>query len=464
MSLNGKNPRLQAATGSSTVPTPDNKKSIDTILERLDTVGMTRLDLVKLSAVGLATAATAGLGVRSARGAVLVRSAKPGKLANLILTPNNYTSTMSKAGQQISKVLGLAEYSEANENLDPVAAVHLAKGYIARGFNMIWVGGIDGSEVRPISSAAAKAKAYHSQMWAAGPWYMPVDADQYFTAFWDLHDPPNIYASTVAMLGELSKRLGGKEGKVFHIAGFPGGSLAFRRSAGVHQAVAKFPELKLVGELTGKWDPVIAQKAVQDLIGRYGNPNAVVCSNDAMLTGVLSALKAQGLKPGADVLLAGQDGNPDILNAIKSGEVFSTNFHGPHTFALHPIVRMFDTLQGIEFSPLERQMWVDGITVTQKNVTGLLDRYYGDPDHRLPFNPKLASRFFNPKTWDPQVSLAPIDIVDYWKGLAKRPAGYKLPADYEAAVKAGGMAKVTNLYKSHNRIKMDNFAFRGVKV
>ena len=445
------------------IPTAGDKSTIDPILERLDTVGMSRRDLLKATAVGVAAVGAFGMVTRTSGAAITVTPTKKGRLANLILTPNNYTSTMSDAGKKTAKILGLAEYSEANENLDPVRAVNLARQYAGRGFNMIWACGIDGSEVRPINQAATKAKAYHSHMWAAGPWFMPVDANEYFTAFWDLHDPPNIYGSTKLMLQEVSDRLGSKEGKIFHIAGFPGGSLAFRRKAGVHQAVKEFPKLKLAGELTGKWDPVVAQKAFQDLVGRYGKPDGVVCSNDAMLTGVLAAAKGLGYKPGDDVQFYGQDGNPDILNAIKRGEVFSTNFHGPHTFAVHPIVRMFDTLQGVQFGPLERQMWVNGINVTKANVAGVINRYY-KASNRLPFDPKLASRFHNPKTWDPQVDLAPIDIEDYWKGLVKKPAGYQFPADYAAALKNGDMQKVEALYAGQYKVKMDNFQYKGVTV
>lgn len=454
---------MQGSGTGKLIPTPGENSTIDPILERLDTVGMSRRDLLKATAVGVAAAGAFGMMARSSGAAITVAPTKKGRLANLILTPNNYTSTMSDAGKKTAKVLGLADYSEANENLDPVAAVNEARQYIGRGFNMIWVCGIDGSEVRPINQAATKAKAYHSQMWAAGPWFMPVDANEYFTAFWDLHDPPNIYGSTKLMLQEVQTRLGSKGGKIFHIAGFPGGSLAFRRTAGVHQALKEFPKLKLVGELAGKWDPVIAQKAFQDLVGRFGKPDGVVCSNDAMLTGVLAAAKTFGYKPGDDVLFCGQDGNPDILNAIKRGEVFSTNFHGPHTFAVHPIVRMFDTLQGVKFGPLERQMWVNGIDITKNNVAGVLGRYYGS-SKRLPFDPKLASRVFNPTSWDPQVSLAPIDIEGYWKGLVKKPASYTFPADYAAALKAGDLKNVEDLYASHYKVKMGDFTFKGVTV
>ena len=394
---------------------------------------------------------------------VSVVSAKEGRLAHLILTPNQYTRTMAAAGVQTADVLGLSAYTEGNTNLDPVNSVDLARQYIGSGHNMIWVSGIDGSEVRPINEAATPAEAYHSQMWAAGPWFMPVDTNGFYTAFWDLHDPPNIYGSTKLMLEELAGRLGSTEGKIFHIAGFPGGSLAFRRTAGVHQAIDDFPTLTLVGELPGSWDPVLAQQAFQDLVGRHGKPDGVVCSNDAMLTGVLPAAEGLGYAPGEDVLFCGQDGNPDILADIERGTVFSTNFHGPHTFAVHPIVRMYDTLQGAEFGPLERQMWVNGIHVTKANVSGLISRYYG-AENRLPFDPILVSRLHNPDTWDPQTSLAPIDIETYWDGIAERPAGYELPSDYGAAVAAGGMQEVEELYESHYKIKMDNFDFTGVDV
>jgi ABC-type sugar transport system substrate-binding protein len=450
------------------IPTWGDNSTIDPIMEQLDTQGMSRRDLLQTTALGLAAASSlAALGCGGSKAgtsggaAAAVSSTKKGKVAGLILTPNQYTKTMGTAGRQTAKILGLSQYTEGNENLDPVQAVTLANQNLSRGFDMLWVCGIDGSECRPINRAASRSKSYHSNMWAGGPWFMPVDANEYYTAFWDLHDPPNIYASTKLMLQELSDRFKGKEAKVFHIAGFPGGSLAFRRTAGVHQALAEFPNVKLVGELAGKWDPVIAQKAFQDLTGKNGKADAVICSNDAMLTGVLAAAKGLGYKPGDDLLLCGQDGNPDVLEAIKRGDVWSTNFSGPMTFAVHPIVRMYDVMNGAKFSPLERQMWVNGINVTKDNVDGLLDRYYGD-ESRLAFDPKLVSRHLHPNDWDPQVDLSPIDIEAYWKGVADKPSSYQLPADYAAELKAGGLDKVTATFKEHYKIKMDDFSYKGV--
>lgn len=467
------------SVATSTVPTPGDNSTIDPILEHLDTKGMSRRDVLRMSAVGLAMAgigvacgndddapapaATAAPATAAPTQTVAVVSRKEGRLAHLILTPNQYTRTMADAGRQCVEILGISAYTEGNTNLDPVNSVDLARQYIGSGHNMIWVSGIDGSEVRPINQAATPAEAYHSQMWAAGPWFMPVDTNEFYTAFWDLHDPPNIYGSTKLMCQEIVNRLGSAEGKIFHIAGFPGGSLAFRRTAGVHQAVDEFPTLSIVGELPGSWDPVLAQQAFQDLVGRHGKPDGVACSNDAMLTGVLPAAEGLGYTPGDDVLFCGQDGNPDILENIQRGEVFSTNFHGPHSFAVHPITRMYDTLQGVEFGPIERQMWVNGIHVTQENVDGLISRYYGAED-RLPFDPILASRVHNPDDWDPQTSLAAIHLEEYWEGIADPPSGYQLPADWSEAAAAGGIAETDALYESHYKIKMDNFDFTGVQL
>ena len=443
---------------------PD-KKSVDTILERLDTHGVNRRQLVKLTAATLGTAAVGGL-ARGTTRAVAAIPRKTARLANIIVIANSYDTVLSHAGRQTAKLLGLAAYAETDIESDPVKSANAAAGYVARGFNMIWVGGADGSEVRPTEDACKKAKAYHSQMWAAGPWFMPVDASEYYSAFWDLHDPSNTYKATKAMLQELSRRLGGKEGRAFHISGQVGGSLYYLRRAGVLQAFAEFPTIKLVGELPGFWGPVQAKKATEDLVGRHGKPDAIASSNDGMLTGILSAVEGLGYKPGEDVLLSGQDGNPDILEAIRDGRAFSTTFHGPFTFAVQPVTRMFDLLNGVgSFSPVERQMFVDGIVVTQKNVGGFLKRYYGGGSKVLPFDPRRISRLLRPKDWDPQIQLTPIDIEDYFKVAGvKKPKSYRFPAAYVAAKKRGDFAKVTQLYAKHYRIKLDDFTFRGVRV
>jgi ABC-type sugar transport system substrate-binding protein len=423
-----------------------------------------RREVVKLTAAALGAAAASGL-ARGTTRAVAAVPRKKGRVANIIVIANEYDTVLSRAAKQTGKVLQLSGYSETDIESDPVRSARTAASYAGRGFNMILVGGADGSELRPTEEACAKAKAYHSQMWAAGPWYMPVDVSQYYSAFWDLHDPPNTYKATKVMLQELSRRLGNKEGRAFHISGQVGGSLYYLRRKGVLQAFAEFPNIKLLGELPGFWGAVQAKKATEDLVGRHGKPDAIASSNDGMLTGILAAVEGLGMKPGEDVLLSGQDGNPDIMEAIRDGRVVSTTFHGPFTFAVQPITRMFDLLNGVDsFSPVERQMFVDGIVVTKNNVGGFFTRYYGSKD-TLPFDPRKISRLLHPKDWDPQIQLTPIDIEEYFKTAGvKKPKGYRLPAAYTAAKRRGDFAKITALYKKHYRTKLDDFTFRGVRA
>ena len=449
-----------------------DKKNVDTILETLNLTKVNRRDLLKLTGAGLAAASVGGLlaacgdgdtatptAATAATGAV-VTVPKGGSFGQIILVANDYTSIMGTTGRATAKILG-AEYTEANAQLDPLENLSAAESMMAAGANYISYASLDGSEVRPIAEAAEQNQVPVTNLWSTLPWYTPYDANEYYSWFIGLFEVDNHYRTVKALFEQL------QEGNIFHLQGFPGASTAIQRNSAVERALAEHPNITVVAEETGEWDPVLSQRVTEDMIAREGTPAALVADNDAMLQGALAAFEGLGIEPGVDVLLSGEDGDAIITDAIKEGKVFSTGFHGDgFWFGMAPMVRMFDVFNGVEFKTAERHMGQSGgFPITADNVEGFSARYFDNPD-RLPFDPILMSRAHTPDDWDPQALVRAWPIDDFYRdtGAGDRPADYTYAPEYQAALDAGEFEQVTQEWADHNKLKLDDFTYTGVEI
>ena len=429
---------------------------------------LTRRRLLRIAGAGALTvgaggvlAACGGSSSSGVKAAATVAGVKTGKVHNLVLLSNEWNTVMTDAAQRTAKILGL-EYSESNFNLDETVALDQAESAIAAGAQMIVIQGADGSGIPQLGRLCESKGVFLSNMNATAPWYSPIDAGSHFTWFFTQADWTGFYESTKLALKTAVDANGGKA-TVLHVAGLPGSGIDAIRTAAVKRAVADTPGATLKGSLPSDWSAEGGQKVTEDLISRYGLPNAIVSQNDGQLTGVLAALRGQGKEPGKDVVVCGCDGATDILKEVDAGGVTSTSFSSPAYFGVGSVVRVFDAFNGYQAKPTERQMAFNGVTVTKDNAAALIKRYV-DSD-ALPFDPTLMSRTTAKGKWDPQVQLTSLDVDAYFADTgAKRPAGYKAPAAY-AKAEASGQAKAVDAeYAKAYRTKLDDGTFKGVST
>lgn len=107
-------------------------------------------------------------------------------------------------------------------------------------------------------------------------------------------------------------------GKVAIITGMPGQEAAIMRTEGSKQIFAKYENIEIVAEITGKWDRALGMQVAENLY--QGNPDlkAVVCNNDEMAIGALLAAQAIGIKD-EELIIAGVDATPDALEFVGQG-------------------------------------------------------------------------------------------------------------------------------------------------
>lgn len=143
----------------------------------------------------------------------------------------------------------------------------------------------------------------------------------------------SLYATLIAsdfveegrMAGEwLAKKTGG-ECHIVQLEGTPGSAPAIDRKKGFEDAIAKYPDMKIIKSQTGDFDRAKGKELMEAFIKAEGkNIQAVYAHNDDMAIGAIQALKAAGMKPGTEVVVISIDGIKDAFQAMIDGELNAT--------------------------------------------------------------------------------------------------------------------------------------------
>jgi inositol transport system substrate-binding protein len=165
---------------------------------------------------------------------------------------------------------------------------------------------------------------------------------------------------------ELGKHLDGK-GEIAILMGQLNQEAAQDRTRGVKEVIAeKFPNIKVVAEQTGNWMRNEGVNVTENWLTAFPNLAAIASNNDEMALGALVAIESAGRK---GIFIAGTDGNPDALEAIKAGRLVATvlqNAKGQGAGAADYVIR---ALKG---ESLEPNNWVPYELITKENLDDYL--------------------------------------------------------------------------------------------
>lgn len=135
----------------------------------------------------------------------------------------------------------------------------------------------------------------------------------------------------------------GGEGNIVILQGTQGATSTIDRQTGFMNII-EGTNMKVIADQTAEYTMSEAQAAMENIIQAHGDSiDVVYCHNDDMALGAIQALKAAGMKPGEDVIIAGVDGAKAALEAIIAGEMSVTIQCNPF---FGPIV--FDTIAKME--------------------------------------------------------------------------------------------------------------------
>ncbi|MBX9404628.1 sugar ABC transporter substrate-binding protein [Pseudomonas baetica] len=161
----------------------------------------------------------------------------------------------------------------------------------------------------------------------------------------------------------LADKMGGK-GNIVILLGDLANNSTTNRTKGVKEVLAKYPNIKIEQEQTGIWSRDKGMTLVNDWLTQGRKFDAVVSNNDEMAIGAAMALQQAGVKKGS-VLIAGVDGTPDGLNAVKKGSLAVSVFQdakGQADGSIDTAVKMAKN------EPVEQAVWVPYRLITPQNV------------------------------------------------------------------------------------------------
>ncbi|WP_043496423.1 D-ribose ABC transporter substrate-binding protein [Georgenia sp. SUBG003] len=94
------------------------------------------------------------------------------------------------------------------------------------------------------------------------------------------------------------------------------------RSEAFHSVLDQFEGLEMVAQETANWDQQEAFTKMETLLQQHPDVTGVIAGNDTMALGAVAAVDAAGLT--GKVTVAGFDGSPDAVEAIKAGTLLAT--------------------------------------------------------------------------------------------------------------------------------------------
>ncbi|WP_283183989.1 MULTISPECIES: sugar ABC transporter substrate-binding protein [unclassified Pseudomonas] len=161
----------------------------------------------------------------------------------------------------------------------------------------------------------------------------------------------------------LADKMGGK-GDIVILLGDLANNSTTNRTKGVKDVLAKYPNIKIEQEQTGIWSRDKGMTLVNDWLTQGRKFDAIVSNNDEMAIGAAMALQQAGVEKGS-VLIAGVDGTPDGLNAVKKGSLAVSVFQdakGQADGSIDTAVKMAKN------EPVEQAVWVPYRLITPQNV------------------------------------------------------------------------------------------------
>jgi ribose transport system substrate-binding protein len=120
----------------------------------------------------------------------------------------------------------------------------------------------------------------------------------------------NLWAKT--SIKWLADKLGGK-GNIVEIEGIPGHPANVARMSGVDSVLQGYPNIKVLGKDTGKWDEATGQQVMSNFLASFPNMDGV-WTQDGMAIGAMQALLAANPTKFPQVVLEGRCQALDLWN------------------------------------------------------------------------------------------------------------------------------------------------------
>lgn len=179
-------------------------------------------------------------------------------------------------------------------------------------------------------------------------------------------EPDNIFMGEV-VAENLFKAIGGK-GNVIHTQGALGHTGVQKRALGFKNALAKYPDIKVLADDTADWDINKVARLWEDYLVQYPEIHAGYFHNDDMALAAARVIRNAGRE--GKIVLGGVDAMPEAIKAVKEGTLL-TSVRNP-ACRIHWGALLVGALAATGTKNIPRYILMDGPVINQKNAEGLL--------------------------------------------------------------------------------------------
>ena len=246
-------------------------------------------------------------------------------------------------------------YVDAKE--DTATQLSQVENFIAQGMDAIVIVPVDTAATEPITAACATAETplvYVNRLPANLPDNVVfVGSDSIDAGIFQ---------------GEwLVEQLGGK-GNIVIMMGKLDNEASLKRTEGVEQVVANYPDITITKKDTANWSRAEALALMENWLATGDQIDAVASNNDDMALGALQAIEDAGLL--GKILVAGTDATPDALASMDEGKLNMTVFQDAAGQGGGGIKAAVAMAKG---EAVESVVWIPYLKVTPENYKDFMN-------------------------------------------------------------------------------------------
>lgn len=167
------------------------------------------------------------------------------------------------------------------------------------------------------------------------------------------------------------------KGKILVLEGMLANTANVERMEGLNKALEEYPDIEVLDDQAGDWDTKKALSITETWLAKYDDIDGIWCACDDMALGVVQALKAKGLDK--KVLVTGNDGTTDAVNAVESGDITVTIANNGWLQGGYGVAYAYAAKTGkidpSAMAPEERMFYTNGVVITADNVADYKKEY-----------------------------------------------------------------------------------------
>ncbi len=175
-------------------------------------------------------------------------------------------------------------------------------------------------------------------------------------------------AQGAGLVGEAFVQAMEGKGNFIELTGKETDTNAKVRSDAYHAVIDQYPDMKMIAQETANWDQQEAFTKVETLLQKNPDVQGIIAGNDTMALGAVAAVDAAGLT--GKVIVAGFDGSPDAVAAIKEGTMLATGLQPAVAISEMAVEQADQFIRTGETGQPEKQS-VDCLLIDKSNA----DRY-----------------------------------------------------------------------------------------